>query len=305
MATAWVFPGQGSQVIGMARDSHEALPEVRELFARAETLSGIPIARLCFEGPADELQETARVQPCLLTACAALMLPLTNAGLRPDFVAGHSLGEYTALYAAGVLTFDDALRLVRRRGELMAGMRQGTMAALLGLDDGRVAELCARARPAGIVVVANINTSGQIVISGEPLAVEEVGRRAKEAGATRVVPLAVSGAFHSPLMEPAAADLALVIQQTSFSQPFAPIVANVDGAVTVDPNALKAKLVRQLYSPVRWAHCIQTLRDMGVATFWEIGPGKVLTGLLRQIDRSAQGVIIGSLNDAAQALSPV
>lgn len=286
----------------MARDVHAALSDARALFERAESITGLPITRLCFEGPPDELRNTDLVQPCLLTACAALMLPLQQAGIRPSYVAGHSLGEYTALYASGALTFDAAIRLVRRRGELMAKMQLGTMAAILGLDGARVSELCDAAGDRGTVVVANFNTPGQVVVSGEPHAVEEVSRLAQRAGALKIVPLAVSGAFHSPLMEPASADLRETIERSAFSKPRSPIVTNVDARVTVDPQALREKLVRQLFNPVRWSQSINTLQSLGVTTFWEIGPGKVLTGLLRQIDKRATGVVVNTFDDAKLAL---
>lgn len=301
--TAWIFPGQGSQFVGMARDVYDAVPPCRELFQRAERVTGLPIRRLCFEGPADELQQTIHAQPCLFTACAALMEPLRRAGARPDFVAGHSLGEYTAIYAAGMLGFDDALELVRRRGEIMQAMRRGTMAAVLGLDDGRVRQVCAAAASAGVVVAANYNAPGQVVVSGEPEAVEAAGRLAKEAGASRVVALNVAGAFHSPLMAPAAADLATAIDRAPFAEGFAAVVANTDAEPSRGPEAARAKLKVQLSSPVRWADSIRAMQQLGVARFWEIGPGRTLTGILRQIDRAANGASLGSRAAVEAALA--
>jgi len=305
MTCAWIFPGQGSQTVGMAYDVYEAMPEARRLFDRAEEITGLPIAKLCFEGPADALQLTIHAQPCLLTACAALMLPLQHAGNHPDDVAGHSIGEYTALFAAGVLSFEDALQLVYRRGVIMHRMQRGTMTAILGLSDDQAVAACVAASSIGTVVAANFNAPGQVVISGQPEAVAEAGRIAKEMGATKVVPLKVSGAFHSPLMLPAAQELAEAIAVAPFKKGGARVASNVDAALSDDPDVLRDKLVRQLYSPVHWSDCMRTLQLQGVTEVLEIGPGKVLAGLLRHIDRSLSITSVNSLAVARQIANEI
>lgn len=283
--TAWLFPGQGSQQVGMGRELYEADAVVRSLFAEASERSGLDIASLCFEGPAAILQLTEHAQPCLLTVSVAYGQALAARGQAPDCVAGHSLGEYSALVQAGVLAFGDAVHAVRRRGQLMASVGQGAMAAVLGLDDSLVEQACA---DAGEVVPANYNAPRQVVISGTAEAVARASAAARALGATRVVPLNVSGPFHSSLMRPAATELAGVLGGLHFSDARLPVVCNVDGAVHRDADEFPSLLVRQVAEPVRWSAVMRCVLDTGVARCVEVGPGRVLSGLMRQTNRTIE-----------------
>jgi len=277
----------------MTRDLYDADPAVRSLFEEAADRTGLDIARLCFEGPPGEIQRTEHAQPCLLTACTACARMLAAAGVAADYVAGHSLGEYSALVQAGVLAFGDAVYAVHRRGELMARTGGGAMAAILGLSDDRVAEACDRA--GGIVMPANFNAPGQVVISGATEAVAAAAEIARTLGATRVVPLKVSGPFHSPLMRPMAAELAGVLGNFSFADATIPLVCNVDARPIQTGGLFPPLLVRQVAEPVRWTDSMRTLLGQGVTRFVEVGPGRVLRGLARQIDRSVETVSAGSV----------
>jgi [acyl-carrier-protein] S-malonyltransferase len=292
VSLAFLFPGQGAQKVGMGRALAEAHPLARETFEEADRALGFTLSRLCWEGPADDLKKSVNTQPALLAHGVAAWRLVDAAGLTPAYVAGHSLGEYTACVAAGALTFADALHLVRERGRLMyeAGLaRPGTMAAVLGLDRDKVEEACARAADVGVVVAANLNAPGQIVISGEIAAVEAACGAAKALGARRAIRLDVSGAFHSPLMAPAALGLARALAATPVSDPHCPVVANVSAAPQSTAAAVVASLDAQLLSAVRWEESMRWLAAQDV-TFVELGTGTVLKGLLRSIAPDAQAL---------------
>lgn len=286
MKTVFLFPGQGSQFVGMGRGLAAAVPEARAVFAAADAALGMPISELCFNGPREELNKTVNTQPAVLTMSIACLRALEARGVRPDAVAGHSLGEYAALVAARALSFTDAVKLVRRRGQYMqeaVPLGSGGMLAVLGLDRERVAEIVRSASAHGVIEMANFNCPGQIVLAGETRALERAIALAKQAGARRSVMLAVSGPFHSSLMRPAGEKLAQVLQQTPLNDPSLPVVANVNGDYLETAEAVRAALVRQVYSPVLWEDSIKKLIADGARFFVEVGPGRVLTGLLKKI----------------------
>ncbi|NLY52222.1 MAG: ACP S-malonyltransferase [Firmicutes bacterium] len=287
--TAWVFPGQGSQYLGMGRSIAEADSKARALLDGASELLGYDLAALCWEGPEEKLKQTEYTQPALLTVSTMLSSILKSHGLAPNVVAGHSLGEYSALVAAGSLDFETAVTLVARRGRLMeeavpAG--RGTMAVLLGLDYQQVASICREAAQGEVVEPANLNCPGQIVISGHRTAVERAMALGAEQGARRVVELDVSGPFHSSLMRPAAEIFAKDLADADIRDPEVPVIANATADYVQDAAEIRRVLVKQLYSPVRWEETIQRLISQGVDTFIEVGPGRVLAGLIKRISRS-------------------
>ena len=298
---ACVFPGQGSQKVGMGRALAEAFPEARAVFDEAD--AALPgLRRVIFEGPVDALTLTENTQPAILTVSTAAFRVLAARGLRPAFVAGHSLGEYSAHVAAGTLAFGDAVRLVRNRGRYMqeaVPVGEGAMAAVLGLDELGVAAACADAAQGDVVSPANINGGGQVVIAGTKAAVVRAGEAARARGARRVVPLPVSAPFHCALMQPAADRLAPELRAVAVLQPAVPVVANVDAEPRTDAASAIDALVRQVVAPVRWEAVVRRLAALGVTTFIEVGPGTVLTGLVRKSLPEATAVSFGEPGDLA------
>jgi len=299
---AFIFPGQGAQKVGMGRALADAYPVCRATFEEADTALGDPLSRVIFEGPEEQLTLTENTQPAILAVSTAACRLLASRGFAPAFVAGHSLGEYSANVAAGTFAFGDALQLVRRRGQYMqeavpAG--EGAMAAILGLDADRVAQACAEAAGGDVVSAANLNGAGQIVIAGAREAVGRAGDRAKALGAKRVIPLAVSAPFHCALMKPAEERLAPELRALRVQAPGVPIVANVDAELKRDAGSAIEALVQQVSSPVRWEAVVRRLASEGVTTYVEVGPGTVLSGLVRKIHREATVVSFGSPDDLA------
>ena len=292
MKTAFVFPGQGSQKVGMLKDLYEAYPIVRERFAQADEALGYSISQLCFEGPDTELVKTANTQPAILTASVACYEILKEKGFTPDIVGGHSLGEYSALVAAGVLDFKDAVYVVHKRGEYMqeaVPLGEGAMAAILALPREDVVRICGEVNDTvGSVQAVNFNCPGQIVIAGATKAVEVAAEKMKEAGAKRAVMLPVSAPFHSRLMEPAAKRLQEELDNIEVKDAQIPVVANITGEILKDGAAIKAALVKQAAAPVLWEDCVATMVDFGVTRFVEVGPGKVLTGFTKKINKAME-----------------
>ena len=299
---AFIFPGQGSQTVGMGKALFEAFPICRDTFAEADAALGEPLSRICFEGPEEQLALTENTQPAILAVSIAACRLLASRGLTPAFVAGHSLGEYSANVAAGTFAFADALRLVRRRGRYMqeaVPVGAGAMAAILGLDAEKVAAACEEAAQGDVVSPANLNGAGQVVIAGTREAVARAGERARALGARRVVPLPVSAPFHCALMKPAQDRLAPELRAVAVCDPRVPIVANVNAEVTRTARGAIEALVAQVSSPVRWEAVVRRLASEGVTTYVEVGPGTVLSGLVRKIHREAAVADFGSSDDLA------
>ncbi len=306
-----LFPGQGSQKPGMGKDLVDAFPAARSVFGEVDAAIGSELSRLCFDGPADELTKTNNAQPALFAHGAAVW-SVTKAALQPHVkaAAGHSLGEFTAYYAADALGLTGGAKLVRRRGELMLAAgeaRPGAMAAIVGKTSTPITDLCERATTeAGLVVPANFNTDEQTVVSGEVAGVERLMELAKEAGAKRAIRLAVSGAFHSPLMEPAAVGLSAACASTAFTDPTFPVYSNVTAAASADATAAKELLVRQLTSPVRWVTQVRYMAERYPgATFVEMGPGQVLRGMVSRLAPGSQTISCGTAAEVESLLKMV
>jgi len=308
MKTALLFPGQGSQAVGMGADVYRAYAEARRVFDEADEILGFALSRLCFEGPDNELTDTANAQPAILVTSLAFYAVVNGRFMAVDCVAGHSLGEYTALVVSGALSLADAVRLTRQRGEWMkrAGDRSpGGMAAVLNLDDETLESVCRQAaqETGGVVQIANYNSPGQIVISGDRATLDRACDLARERGARRVIPLAVSVATHSPLMAYASQGLQQAIAAVTISSPQVPVIGNVSAGPLLSADAVKQELMAQLTSPVRWTGSVQAMVERGVRRFVEIGPGNVLTGLVRRIAKDVETVNINDVRSITDALN--
>lgn len=284
---SFIFPGQGSQVVGMCKDVYDASPIAKKTFQEADEALGFAISKMCFEGPEDDLRLTYNTQPAILTVSTALARILAAEGIKPEITAGHSLGEYSALVAAGSMDFADAVRTVRKRGQFMqeaVPVGKGAMAAVMGLDDAKIVEICQQVeQDGGIVQAVNFNCPGQVVIAGEAAAVDKANALMKAAGAKRAVLLPVSAPFHSSLMQPAAVRLQEVLDSINMNDAQIPVVANVNAQKVTNAQEIKKLLVEQAAAPVRWVECVQTMQQSGAKLFVEVGPGKVLSGLSKKI----------------------
>jgi len=301
---AFVFPGQGSQYPGMGKDLYEKFDEVKNIYDEFDSILNKNLTALSFEGSDEELKQTINSQPAILAnsiACYEIFKKRGN--IVPDYLAGHSLGEYSALYAGGVISLSEIIKLVQVRSELMSNAPAGSMAAILGLSEEKISELVTKASGYGVICAANYNTPDQTVISGEEKAVLQANILAKELGAKRVIPLAVSGGFHSPLMKPISEKFARFVSDTNINDAIIPVVTNVDANATIDKAEFSAKLVKQLYSSVYWTQSVNYMIEQGVDTFIEIGPGKVLSGMIKKICKTAKVYNVSDVESLELVLS--
>jgi [acyl-carrier-protein] S-malonyltransferase len=296
---AYVFPGQGAQTVGMGKDLYDSFDSVKTLFKQADEAVGFPLSKIFFEGPEEELRKTSNAQPALVAVSIACLRAAQEVGGKnlpvPSFMAGHSLGEYTALAAANVLDFSTVVFLAKERGRLMyeAGMKTpGSMMAIIGLDEAILAEVCKETN----TVIANINSPGQLVISGAVENIAKAGEMAKAKGAARALPLQVSGAFHSPLMQPAVDGMTQILAKVTFRDPIVPIIANVTAQPITSGSQVREELLKQLCSSVQWQRSVEFMAGQGVGKFIEIGPGKVLAGLIKRISKESEMANIGDAN---------
>lgn len=306
---AFVFPGQGSQTVGMGKTVIEHNTEAKSIFESADHRLGYSLSDIIFNGPSEKLTLTSNAQPALLTTSIAILKCLEEAGIQPDYTAGHSLGEYTALVAAGAIEFEDAVFAVHKRGEYMEEAvpnGEGTMAAVLGMDRDSLQKVTEEVTASGhSVQLANLNCPGQIVISGTVKGVELASELAKEQGAKRVLPLQVSGPFHSELMKPAAKKFVEVLDEITVNDAKLPVIANVTASPMTDAQEIKEKLIEQLYSPVLWEDSVDKMLELGVDTFIEVGPGKVLSGLIKKINRNVKTFSVNDLESCQQVIDEI
>lgn len=286
--TALIFPGQGSQYVGMGKDFYESCPTAKKIFDKFDEILGYSLTDICFDGPEEDLKQTINTQPAILAvSIAAFELLKEKCDINPVFTAGHSLGEYAALYASGVIGLEETIKAVKTRASLMSNAQTGTMSAIIGLDDDKLSEVLKQASSLGQISVANYNTPDQTVITGEENAITEANKLALEAGAKRAIVLPVSGAFHSPLMKDAASKFASTLDQYSINNASIPVITNVDAKMTTDASEFKVKMSDQIYSSVYWKQSVTLMLENGVENFIEIGPGKVLSGMIKKISRQS------------------